>query len=296
MLPLFICCSKTLTLSFLKFLLTWTKKTNPAIWPGLMEALCDKNRLIFYLNFSHIQQQQKRYSHIELHFCRSSSRLDVKFVEVDFILKVSQSPITANSGNQTTIFTKKIKMLKSFLRSVGKLRSILFIFFPSRKIQRSRWQQDTNLTWIAVITWQGLRRKITCLVANLKPISIPNTRQCTTKRSLLPTPLPSLYAGKSSGTETFPNIFQNTKIVKSSYTTVSTTLCPRGKNSAHSLPPFPGKVKSTPPYKTSVTYFTSIILINLIKESLIVAKNYLTLSIYTFIINLGQKNRRSLLV
>ena len=187
-------------------------------------------------------------------------------------------------------------MLKSFLRSVGKLRSILFIVFPSRKIQRSRWQQEKNLTWIAVITWQGLRRKITCLVANLKPISIPNTRQCTTKRSLLPTPLPSLYAGKSSGTETFPNIFQNTKIVKSSYTTVSTTLCPRGKNSAHSLPPFPGKVKSTPPYKTSVTYFTSIILINLIKESLIVAKNYLTLSIYTFIIYLGQKNRRSLLV
>ena len=107
MLSHFICSSKTLTLSFVKFLLTWTKKNNPAIWPGILEALCDKNRLIFYLNFSHIQQQQKRYTHMELHLCRSSSRLDVKFAEVDFILKVSQSPITANSGNQTTIFTKK---------------------------------------------------------------------------------------------------------------------------------------------------------------------------------------------
>ncbi|KAK2573513.1 hypothetical protein P5673_001173 [Acropora cervicornis] len=48
--------------------------------------------------------------------------------------------------------------------------------------------------------------------------------------------------------------FSKTKMVKSSYATVSMMRCFKVRYSTHSFPPLPGKVKSTPPYSISTIW------------------------------------------
>lgn len=104
-------------------------------------------------------------------------------------------------------------------------------------------------TWQAVVIWQGFRRKIRDFVANLKPISIPKTKQNITSSRRLP-PLSFRMILDCLGTTILwcPNARQMQPIATASID--SMILRWTLKKPAQAWPPFPGKSKSIPPKRT----------------------------------------------
>lgn len=99
-------------------------------------------------------------------------------------------------------------------------------------------------TCIIVTIWHGFSIKIILFVANLKPSSMPNVKQWTTKRIRFP-------MGSGRKIEFFGKVrclmaLHKIRPAAAQLITVSMTRCFTLMKSLHSMPPLPARSKFTP--------------------------------------------------